>query len=161
MSTKKTLCVPFFNLLCSTVTGFTAKNIPLFPDEPITSLHCRPNGCMSVPLSSIGAPPEDNAQPANEAAVTGSDSRWGAEGHRHQMVKVNHRVCNSEQNFNLQRAFIQVTGGERQHAESHRGLVIWSWQVAAPKEQPETHKTNSLTPSPGQMFKEIQLRVLI
>lgn len=116
---------------------------------------------MSVPLSSIGAPPEDNAQPANEAAVTGSDSRWGAEGHRHQMVKVNHRVCNSEQNFNLQRAFIQVTGGERQHAASHRGLVIWSWQVAAPKEQPETHKTNSLTPSPGQMFKEIQLRVLI
>lgn len=84
------------------------KKIPLFPFEPITCLHCRPNGCMSVPLSSIGAPPEDNAQATSEAAVTRSDSRWRAERHGHQMLKVNHLVCNNSPNFNLQRASIRV-----------------------------------------------------
>lgn len=90
-------------------TCLNCKNkIPLFPFKPITCLHCRPNGRMSVPLSSIGAPPEDNAQATSEAAVTRSDSRRRAERHEHQMVKVNHLVRNNGPNFNLQKASIRV-----------------------------------------------------
>lgn len=50
--------------------------------------------------------------------------------------------------------------GETTCRESQRSRHL-ELAGCSPKEQPETHKTNSLTPSPGQMFKEIQLRVLI
>lgn len=128
------------------------KKIPLFPFQPITFLHCRPNGCMSVPLSSIAAPPEDNAQATGGAAVTRSDSRWRAERHRHRMLKVHHLVCNHGPNFNLQRASVPVPPEGRDDVRSITEVLsfgvgrtrpqrtAWNtWNPTAPRERPKKY----------------------
>lgn len=51
------------------------------------------------------------------------------------------------QNFNLQRAFIWIPGGEKQRAEHQGGLLIWSWQDAAPKNNLKYMCSNSTTPT--------------
>ncbi|CAJ1079086.1 Hypothetical predicted protein, partial [Xyrichtys novacula] len=56
-----------------------------FDQIPLVSFQQARTGCFF--LLPAAPPPEDNGPPPIGAAVTGSDSQWRAERHRHQMVK--------------------------------------------------------------------------